>query len=73
MGDMISQTQIHVLIVVWVGGWGFLFFAYPELVCRIFRLKNPTPKRLKFIKITGAVELGIVFTAFVAYAIFGFR
>jgi hypothetical protein len=70
---MISQAQLYALGVVWVGGWGFMFFAYPELVCRIFRVKNPTPKRLKFIKIMGAVELGIVFTASIGYAIWGFH
>jgi len=54
---------MYALGVVWVGGWGFMFFAYPELVCRIFRVKNPTLKRLKLIKITGAVELVLVFSA----------
>lgn len=70
---MISQAQMYALGVVWVGGWGFLFFTYPELVCRIFRVRNPTPKRLKLMKITGAVELAIVFTASILCAIFGFR
>ena len=70
---MISQAQIYALGVVWVGGWGFMFFVYPELLCRIFGVKNPTLKRLKLIKITGAVELAIVFTASILYAIFGFR
>ena len=70
---MISQVQMYALGVVWVGGWGFMFFAYPELVCRIFRVKNPTPKRLKLIKITGAVELDLVFSASIGYAIFGFH
>jgi len=70
---MISQAQMYALGVVWVGGWGFMFFAYPELVCQIFRVKNPTPKRLKFIKITGAVELVLVFSASIGYAIFGFH
>jgi hypothetical protein len=70
---MISQAQMYALGVVWVDGWGFLFFTYPELVCRIFRVKNPKPKRLKLIKITGAVELAIVFTASILCAIFGFR
>ena len=70
---MISQAQMYALAVVWVGGWGFMFFAYPELVRRIFRIKNPTPKRLKLIKITGAVELFLVFSASIGYAIFGFH
>ena len=70
---MISQAQIYALGVVWVGGWGFLFFTYPELVCRIFRVNNPTLKRPKLIKITGAVELAIVFTASILCAILGFR
>jgi len=29
---MISQAQMYALAVVWVGGWGFMFFAYPELL-----------------------------------------
>jgi hypothetical protein len=70
---MISQAQMYALSVVWVGGWGFLFFTYPELVCRIFRVKNPTPKKLKLIKIMGAVELAIVLTASILYGILGFR
>ncbi len=70
---MISQVQMYALGVVWVGGWGFMFFAYPELVCRIFRVKNPTLKRLKLIKITGAVGLVLVFSASIGYAIFGFH
>ena len=70
---MISQVQMYALGVVWVGGWGFMFFAYPELVCRIFRVKNPTLKRLKLIKITEAVGLVLVFSASIGYAIFGFH
>jgi hypothetical protein len=70
---MISQAQVYALGVAWVGGWGFMFFAYPELVCRIFRVKNPTPKRLKLIKITGAIELAIVFIASIGCAIWGFH
>jgi len=50
-----------------------MFFAYPELVCRIFTVKYPTPKRLKLIKITGAVELAIVFSASIGCAIWGFH
>jgi hypothetical protein len=33
---MISQAQMYALAVVWVGGWGFMFFAYPELA-RVYR------------------------------------
>jgi hypothetical protein len=69
---MISTAQMYALGVIWVGGWGFVFFSFPEVVCRIFRLKNPTPKRLKLIKIIGAVELAIVFVASLGYAIIGF-
>jgi len=56
-----------------VGGWGLVFFSFPEVVCRIFRLKNPTPNRLKLIKIIGAVELAIVFVASLGYALIGFQ
>jgi hypothetical protein len=66
-----SQIQAYALGNVWVGGWGFLFFVYPELVCRLFRIRNPTPRRVKMIKITGAVELALVFTGSIFVAIFG--
>jgi hypothetical protein len=68
---MISEVRLFALGVIWVGGWGFLFFAYPEFVCKLFRAKNPTPKRLKFMKITGAIELALVFLSAVGIAIFG--
>jgi len=70
---MISQAQSYALSVAWVGGWGFLFFTYPEGLCRIFRMKSPTPKRIKLIRITGAIELAIVFISSILCAIFGFR
>jgi hypothetical protein len=70
---MISQAQMYAAGVAWVGGWGFLFFSYPEVVCRIFRVRNPTSKRLKLMKIMGAVELAMIFTVSILCAIFGFR
>jgi hypothetical protein len=70
---MISTAQMYALCVAWVGGWGLVFFSFPEVVCRIFRLKNPTPNRLKLIKIIGAVELAIVFVASLGYALIGFQ
>ena len=69
---MMSKLQMFALGVFWVGGWGFLFFEYPELMCRIFRVKNPTPKRLRFARVMGAVELGIVFTGAVLTFVWGF-
>jgi hypothetical protein len=68
---MLSSAQFYALSVVWVGGLGFMFFSYPELVCRMFRVKNPTPKRLKLVKITGAVELALLFVGSLSVAIFG--
>ena len=68
---MIPREQVFALGVVWVGGWGFLFFTYPALVSRIFRVKNPTPKRLKAIKIMGAVGLALIFISAISYAMFG--
>ena len=68
---MISQVRLFALAVVWVGGWGFLFFTNPQLICRLGRVKDPTPKRLRTIKITGAVELVIVFASCVLTAVFG--
>jgi hypothetical protein len=68
---MISHVQIFALSIAWVGGWGFLFFTNPELICRLGRIRNPTPKRLKSIKAMGAVELLIVFAGSVLTAVFG--
>jgi hypothetical protein len=68
---MISQIRIFALAIAWVGGWGFLFFTNPQLICRLFRVKNPTPKRLREIKITGAIELALVFTGCIVTAVFG--
>jgi hypothetical protein len=48
-----------------------MFFAYPELVCRLFKVKNPTPKRLRIMKIIGAIELGLTLISSVLVAIFG--
>jgi hypothetical protein len=70
---MLSHAQMYALCVVWVGGWGFVFFSFPEVGCRIFRLKDRTPKRLRLVKIIGAIELAIVFVACAGYAILGFR
>jgi hypothetical protein len=69
--NMISEARLFALAVAWVGGWGFLFFTYPQLICRFGRVKNPTPKRLRIVKVTGAVELAIVFTSCVLTALFG--
>ncbi|MGA9057176.1 MAG: hypothetical protein WB763_11760 [Terriglobia bacterium] len=68
---MISHEQFFALGVVWVGGWGFLFFNYPSVVCRISR-QGPTTKRLHRMRIMGAVELAIVFISAVATFIGGF-
>jgi hypothetical protein len=68
---MISQIRMFALGIAWVGGWGFLFFTNPQLSCKLFRIKNPTPKRLRAIKITGAIELALVFTSCVLTAVFG--
>jgi hypothetical protein len=68
---MISQAQMFALGVAWVGGWGFLFFTNPAFICRLSRIKNPTAKRLKLVKVVGAVELSLVFTGLILTAIFG--
>jgi hypothetical protein len=60
--------------VVWVGGWGFLFFTQPRFICRLARRLarcDDTGRRLKFVKAVGAVELSLVFIALVLTAIFG--
>ena len=70
---MISQTRLFALGVAWVGGWGFLFFTNPQLICRLGRVKNASPKKLRMIKATGAVELAIVFVSCLLTAVFGLR
>ena len=54
-----------------VGGYGLLLFAYPESALRIFK-QNPTPNKIKLAKVVGAIELALVLTGFLAYAIAGF-
>jgi len=66
-----SQTQVFALAVVWVGGWGFLFFTNPAFICRLGMSKNPTAKKLKTVKVIGAVEFALVFVALVLTAVFG--
>jgi|HubBroStandDraft_5_1064220.scaffolds.fasta_scaffold661883_1 hypothetical protein len=68
---MISQARFFALGVAWVGGSGFLFLTNPQLICRLGRVKNPTSRRLRAIKITGAVELAIVFAGCILTAVFG--
>jgi len=68
---MISQTQEFAIGIIWVGGWGFAFFTYPELVCKIFGPRTPIPKRVKWARATGAVALAIVFVSCVGVALFG--
>jgi hypothetical protein len=53
---MLSQEQMFALSVIWVGGWGFLFFHYPEALCRLFH-RETTPKRLRLMRIMGAIGL----------------
>jgi hypothetical protein len=47
--------------VVWVGGWGFLFFRYPEFFARVnvrFGFKSAmNPKFIKFTRWMGIVEM----------------
>jgi hypothetical protein len=57
-----SREQMLALEVIWVGGWGFLFFEYPKFVCRIFR-QEPTENRLRNVRRTGGLELAIVFVS----------
>ena len=68
---MISQARMFALGVAWVGGWGFLSFTNPGLICRLSRVKHPTAKRLKFIKVVSAVNLFLVFASAILTAIFG--
>jgi hypothetical protein len=55
---MLSREQMIVLGIVWVAGWGFLFFRYPSVACRIFR-RQQTEKRLRMARVMGAIGLGL--------------
>ena len=68
---MISHEQGFALGVIWVGGWGFLFFNYPASICRMSR-QEATPKRLRLIRIIGAIELVIVLCSAMAEFVWGF-
>jgi len=68
---MAIQKEIFPSGVIWVGGFGFLCFAYPSVVCRITR-QEPTPERLRLFKIMGAVELIAVYLSAVGIVISGF-
>jgi hypothetical protein len=67
----LSRDQLDAFGVLWVGGLGYLFFAYPRVACRIFH-REPTLKRLRLVRITGAVELTLVFTGALLTLIWGF-
>ena len=72
----VSQTRMLRLLLR-IGGWGFLFFTQPRVICRLAcrlacqlaRCNDPTARRLKFVKAVGAVELSLVFTALVFTAL----
>jgi hypothetical protein len=62
-----SPRNIHIVFticaVVWVGGWGFLMFLYPEFFATInarfgFR-KFTSPRGIAFIRWVGIVEMAL--------------
>ena len=59
--------------VVWVGGWGFLMFRYPELFARIharFGMKWLSgPKYISFIKKLGMVEMVLAALSIIVFLI----
>lgn len=68
---MLSHEQLFALGVLWVGGWGFLCFTYPDALCRILR-RDATPKRVRLIRLQGAIGLIIVFWSAVFEFVSGF-
>jgi hypothetical protein len=66
-----STIQFYALGLIWVGGWGFLFFAHPAAMCRLARIEA-TPSRLRRIRNIGAIELAGVYLSAVAVFIAGF-
>jgi hypothetical protein len=59
--------------MLWVGGFGFLFFAFPEAACRIFRVENAAPGTLKAVRIFGGISITLVLIGALGYAIWFFR
>jgi hypothetical protein len=69
---VISREQLLALGVLWVGGWAFLCFDYPRLVCRVLQIKNPTDKRLRMMRKMGAVFLIWTFASLLITFVSGF-
>ncbi len=68
---MLSREQTLALGVIWVGGWGFLFFNYPSAICKIMK-HEAAPTRLRLIRIVGAIGLAVTFCSALADFIMGF-
>ncbi len=68
---MISDAQFFALGVVWVGGWGFVFFTWPEKVCQLFRVRPFSEKRVRLAKVMGGIGLALTFISALSVAIFG--
>ena len=66
-----SYFQTFSLGILWVGGLGFVFFAYPESVCR-YSGQEATPARVRRIRRIGVVELWIVFLSLFGSFVAGF-
>jgi hypothetical protein len=73
---VLSQSQRdlfgHGVTYLFVGGYGFLLFVYPEKALRIFG-QTPAPNKIKLAKAVGAIELVIVLFAVLAYLVAAFR
>jgi hypothetical protein len=69
---MMPNTLMHAIAILWVGGFGFFFVAFPDQACRIFGIENTTLQTRKVIRIFGASALGSALIAF-GYALWVFR
>jgi hypothetical protein len=70
--DPMSNTLAHAIAMLWVGGFGLLFFAFPETACRVFRVQNPTPRSFRAVKIFGGIAILSVLVGALVYAIWAF-
>jgi hypothetical protein len=69
---MVSQLQMFSLGILWVGGWSFVMFEYPQKVCTVLRAKNPSEHKLRLFRRMGAIGLIWVAASCLLTFVFGF-
>jgi len=55
---LILEKVFHVVALVWLFGWGFLLLKFPVECYRFLgRGRNPTPNKLKVVKVVAYIGL----------------